>query len=325
MWTQEPEVFQVNKVRKAVIPAAGLGTRFLPATKAQPKEMLPVVDKPAIQYVVEEAIAAGLDDILIVTGRSKRSIEDHFDRSFELEHYLINGNKEAELEEIRAISRLAEIHYVRQGEPKGLGHAVAAAKSHVGNEPFVVLLADDVAVSHSTLLPDMLDQYYRNGRSVIAVREVPLSEIHLYGCVDPEYISPTFARVSRIIEKPSIGEAPSNLAVTGRYIFTPEIFEAIERTSVGKNSEIQLTDAISLLLEKQAIFALVTNEVRYDIGNKIDFLRATVETALNREDLGAVFREVLAEIVLADERLAKLCATGLREASDVDGFTPHSR
>ena len=170
----------MNKVRKAVIPAAGLGTRFLPATKAQPKEMLPVVDKPAIQYVVEEAIAAGLDDILIVTGRSKRSIEDHFDRSFELEHYLINGNKEAELEEIRAISRLAEIHYVRQGEPKGLGHAVAAAKSHVGNEPFVVLLADDVAVSHSTLLPDMLDQYYRNGRSVIAVREVPLSEIHLY-------------------------------------------------------------------------------------------------------------------------------------------------
>lgn len=282
--------------------------------------MLPVVDKPAIQYVVEEAIAAGLDDILIVTGRSKRSIEDHFDRSFELEHYLNDGHKEAALEEIRAISKLAEIHYVRQGEPKGLGHAVAAAKSHVGNDPFVVLLADDIAVNRSSLLPEMLDQYYRNGRTVIAVREVPMSEIHLYGCVDPEFISPTFARVSQIVEKPSTGEAPSNLAVTGRYVFTPEIFEAIGRTEPGKNGEIQLTDAISLLLERQAIYALVTNEVRYDIGNKIDFLRATVETALNREDLGSVFREVLAEIVMADPRLAKLCVRGLREASDTNDF-----
>ncbi|MDA8277335.1 MAG: UTP--glucose-1-phosphate uridylyltransferase GalU [Actinomycetota bacterium] len=318
------EVSYLNKVRKAVIPAAGLGTRFLPATKAQPKEMLPVVDKPAIQYVVEEAITAGLDDILIVTGRSKRSIEDHFDRSFELEHYLKEGRKEAELEEIRAISHLAEIHYVRQGEPKGLGHAVAAARSHVGNEPFVVLLADDVAVTHSTLLTEMLDQYYRNGRSVIAVREVPMSEIHLYGCVDPEYISPKFARVSQIVEKPSIGEAPSNLAVTGRYIFTPEIFDSIAKTSEGKNGEIQLTDAISLLLEKQAIYALVTDEVRYDIGNKVDFLRATVETALNREDLGGVFREVLAEIVMADERLAKLCTAGLREAGESIDITHKS-
>ncbi len=301
----------MNRIRKAVIPAAGLGTRFLPATKAQPKEMLPVVDKPAIQYVLEEAIAAGLDDILIVTGRTKRSIEDHFDRSFELEHYLETGKKLVELEQVKKITQLAEIHYVRQGNPKGLGDAIHAAKAHVGNEAFVVLLADDITDGASNLLPGMLNQFYRHGRSVIALQHVPISEIHLYGCVVPERVNNDVVRISNIVEKPTTEEAPSDLAVTGRYIFTPEIFEAIESTAPGKNGEIQLTDAIQILLGWQEAYGLVFSERRYDIGNKLDFLRATVEIAMNRADLASPFREVLAEIVANDADLRKMISANV--------------
>lgn len=301
----------MNRIRKAVIPAAGLGTRFLPATKAQPKEMLPIVDKPAIQYVLEEAIAAGLDDILIVTGRSKRSIEDHFDRSFELEYYLDKGKKVAELEQIREITQLAEIHYVRQANPKGLGDAIHAAKAHVGKEAFVVLLADDITEGPSNLLPGMLNQFYRHGRSVIALQHVPISEIHLYGCVAPERVNNDLVRISSIVEKPTTEEAPSDLAVTGRYIFTPEIFEAIESTAPGKNGEIQLTDAIQILLGWQEAYGLVFSERRYDIGNKLDYLRATVEIAMSRADLASPFREVLAEIVSNDAELRKLITSNV--------------
>ncbi|MDA8262297.1 MAG: UTP--glucose-1-phosphate uridylyltransferase GalU [Actinomycetota bacterium] len=297
----------MKKVRKAVIPAAGLGTRFLPATKAQPKEMLPVVDKPAIQYVVEEALAAGLDDILVVTGRSKRSIEDHFDRSFELEYYLEQAKKDEELALVKAVGSMAQIHYVRQGDPRGLGHAVAAARAHVGSDPFAVLLADDISDGSSTLLPDMLDQFYRHGRSVIALQEVEESQIPLYGCVKPEPVTDNLVRISAIVEKPQPQDAPSNLAVTGRYLFTPEIFEALEKTPPGVNGEIQLTDAVQLLLSWQAAYGLITADRRYDIGNKLDYLRATVEIALGRQDLGTPLREFIADLVAQDGELRAIC------------------
>ncbi|MDA8396601.1 MAG: UTP--glucose-1-phosphate uridylyltransferase GalU [Actinomycetota bacterium] len=297
----------MKKIRKAVIPAAGLGTRFLPATKAQPKEMLPVVDKPAIQYVVEEALASGLDDILVVTGRSKRSIEDHFDRSFELEYYLEQAKKDEELALVKAVGSMAQIHYVRQGDPRGLGHAVAAARAHVGNDPFAVLLADDISDGTSTLLPQMLEQFYRHGRTVIALQEVDESQIQLYGCVKPEPVTENLVRISEIVEKPQPQEAPSNLAVTGRYLFTPEIFDALEKTSPGVSGEIQLTDAIQLLLSWQAAYGLIAADRRYDIGNKVDYLRATVEIALGRSDLGTPLREFLAEVVARDSELRAMC------------------
>ena len=284
-------------VRKAVIPAAGLGTRFLPATKAQPKEMLPLVDKPAIQYVVEEAVRAGLRDILIITGRGKRSLEDHFDRSFELEHYLEVGGKFDQLKEVRAIAEMADIHYVRQGEPRGLGHAVAVAADHVGDEPFVVLLGDDVMSGSSRALADMLVVHDRYGRSVVALKEVPRSEISAYGCVRTEAIEESLVRLVDIVEKPAPAEAPSNLAVMGRYVFTPEIFDALERVKPGPGGDLQLTDAMALLLHEQEIFGYVFDEVRYDIGQKLDYLRATVEIAIEREDLGPAFRAFLSDLV----------------------------
>ena len=240
-----------NAVRKAVIPAAGLGTRFLPATKAQPKEMLPVVDKPAIQYVVEEAVRAGIDDILIITGRGKRSLEDHFDRSIELEVYLEAKGKHDELSEVRGLAELADIHYVRQGEPLGLGHAVSVARKHVGDSPFVVLLGDDIMADDSTVLGDMIAVYGDTGASVVALKEFPPEEISSYGCADPE---PTdradLVRLRGIVEKPKPEDAPSDLAVMGRYVFTPEIFDALDRTKPGVGGEIQLTDAIAMLLDR---------------------------------------------------------------------------
>ena len=284
-------------VHKAVIPAAGLGTRFLPATKAQPKEMLPIVDKPAIQYVVEEAVRAGIRDILIITGRGKRSLEDHFDRSFELEHYLESGGKHTELKEIQAIAEMADIHYVRQGEPLGLGHAVLVARQHVGNEPFAVLLGDDIMDEHSRVLEDMIGVYERHGRSVVAVKEFPREEISSYGCVRPEAVDDTLVRVLDIVEKPRPEEAPSNLAVMGRYVFTPAIFDALERVAPGVGGEIQLTDAMALLLKEQTIYGYPFDEGRYDIGKKLDYLRATVELAIEREDLGPSFRAFLADLV----------------------------
>jgi UTP--glucose-1-phosphate uridylyltransferase len=284
-------------VSKAVIPAAGLGTRFLPATKAQPKEMLPVVDKPAIQYVVEEAVRSGIRDILIITGRGKRSLEDHFDRSFELEHYLEAGGKFDALKQMREIAEMADIHYVRQGEPLGLGHAVATARQHVGHEPFVVMLGDDIMVAESTVLSDMIGVYERYGRSVVALKEFPRAEISAYGCVEPETVDDTLVRVLNIVEKPSPEDAPSNLAVMGRYVFTPEIFDAIDRVKPGKSNEIQLTDAMALLLQDQTMYGYIFEDGRYDIGKKLDYLRATVELAIDRPDLGPEFRAFLTDLV----------------------------
>ena len=284
-------------VTKAVIPAAGLGTRFLPATKAQPKEMLPIVDKPAIQFVVEEAVRAGIDDILIITGRGKRSLEDHFDRNFELEYYLEARGKMHELGEIQALAEMADIHYVRQGEPLGLGHAVSVARKHVGDNPFVVLLGDDIMDRRSTVLPGMIETYQQYGRSVVALQEFPLAEISSYGCVKPERVTDQLVRVLDIVEKPSPAEAPSNLAVMGRYVFTPEIFEALEQVRPGVGGEIQLTDAIGLLLGEQTVYGYTFSEGRYDIGNKLDYLRATVEIAIDRDDLGPDFRAFLVQLL----------------------------
>jgi UTP--glucose-1-phosphate uridylyltransferase len=288
----------MQPVRKAVIPAAGLGTRFLPATKSSPKEMLPVVDRPAIQYVVEEAVQAGLTDILIITGRNKRAVEDHFDRNFELEHYLENAGKHDLLKEVQFASDLADIHYVRQKDPLGLGHAVSVARHHVGREPFAVLLADDIMVDDARLLRSMLDAYARDGYSVVAVKEVSPDEISSYGCIEPDG-EPVdgVINIRRIVEKPPRDEAPSNLAVIGRYVFTPEIFDALDRIEPGAGGELQLTDAIGLVLEQQPVLALRCESGRYDIGHKLDFLRANIELALDRPDLGPELSEFLRELV----------------------------
>ena len=289
------------RVRKAVIPAAGLGTRFLPATKSSPKEMLPVVDKPAIQYVVEEAVRAGLEDILIITGRNKRAIEDHFDRNFELEHFLDDSGKHELLKEVQFASDLADIHYVRQRDPLGLGHAVSVARHHVGNEPFAVLLADDIMVDDGALLRSMLDVHDEHGRSCVAFSEVLPEEISSYGCIDPKpcdlELAPDVIEIRRVVEKPPREEAPSNLAIIGRYVFTPEIFSMLDLIQPGRGGELQLTDAIGLLLEDQSVFGKNCRSGRYDVGQKLDFLRANVELALDRSDLGPAFGEWLREYV----------------------------
>jgi UTP--glucose-1-phosphate uridylyltransferase len=285
------------KVRKAVIPAAGLGTRFLPATKAQPKEMLPIVDKPAIQYVVEEAVRAGIEDILVITGRGKRSIEDHFDRSVELEQFLEMKGKHDLLKQVREISELAAMHFIRQRDPLGLGDAVAVAEPHVGDQPFACLLGDDLMAETNPLLREMIKVHERYGRSVIAVQEVPRDEIQLYGCIKPEFVEDNLARVEMIVEKPAPEDAPSNLAAIGRYVLTPEIFDALRGTEPGVGGEIQLTDAINHLAQEQAVYAYVLEGGRYDTGNKLDYLRATVELAIDREDVGAQFRQFLADLV----------------------------
>lgn len=282
---------------KAVITAAGLGTRFLPATKAQPKEMLPVVDKPAIQYVVEEAVQAGIDDILIITSRSKRAIEDHFDRQFELEYMLQQKGKDTDLARIVDIAELADIHYVRQGEPLGLGHAVSVAQKHVGDNAFVVMLGDDIMVDGARLLSQMIATNSQYGRSVVALKEVPLEEISSYGCARPEPVTDDLVRILDIVEKPAPADAPSNLAVMGRYVFMPEIFDKLGRLKPGVAGELQLTDAIALLLDEQTVYGQTFVAGRYDIGNKIDYLRATVELAARRDDLGPEFRAFLADFV----------------------------
>jgi UTP--glucose-1-phosphate uridylyltransferase len=286
-----------GSVTKAVIPAAGLGTRFLPATKAQPKEMLPVVDKPAIQYVVEEAVRAGIDDILIITGRGKRTLEDHFDRNHELEYYLEQRGKINELGEIQALAEMADIHYVRQGEPLGLGHAVLVARKHVGDNPFVVMLGDDIMDRRSQVLEGMIETYDQYGRSVVALKEFPVEDMVSYGCVKPEIINDGLVRVLDIVEKPQPSEAPSNMAVMGRYVFTPEIFDQLEKVTPGVGGELQLTDAIAMLLADQTVYGYLFDEGRYDIGNKLDYLRATVEIAIDRDDLGPEFRAFLVDIV----------------------------
>jgi UTP--glucose-1-phosphate uridylyltransferase len=284
-----------QQVRKAVIPAAGLGTRFLPATKAQPKEMLPLVDKPAIQYVVEEAVSVGITDILVITGRGKRSLEDHFDRSFELEYYLEEGGKLDELAEMRRIAEMADIHYVRQGEPKGLGHAVLVASEHVGNLPFVVLLGDDIMHPDAGVLAGMLGVYERYGHSVVALKEVPPQDISSYGCAAVKPLDGNIVRVEDLVEKPSPEEAPSNLAIMGRYVFGPEIFEVLAETKPGRGGEIQLTDAIKSLAENEPVYGWTFRNGRFDVGNKLDYLEATVELALEREDIGPAFRQFLVQ------------------------------
>ncbi|MEY2422113.1 MAG: UTP--glucose-phosphate uridylyltransferase [Acidimicrobiaceae bacterium] len=282
-------------VTKAVIPAAGLGTRFLPATKAQPKEMMPVVDKPAIQYVVEEAVRAGIDDIIIITGRSKRSLEDHFDRNVELELELEHRGRLEALKEVRALANLADIFYVRQGEPLGLGHAVSICRKHIGDNPFVVLLGDDLIDERLPLLEGMIETYERLDSSVIALMEV--ENPSLYGCARAEPAGDNIVRILDIVEKPAAAEAPSNLAVMGRYVFSPAIFDALAQVQPGVGGEIQLTDAIALLLEEQNVYGYTFSEGRYDTGKKLDYLRATVELASRREDLGPEFRAFLKAFV----------------------------
>jgi UTP--glucose-1-phosphate uridylyltransferase len=287
----------MDPVRKAVIPAAGLGTRFLPATKAQPKEMLPVVDKPAIQYVVEEAVRSGIDDILIITGRNKHSLEDHFDRRLELEHELDAKGKHELLEDVRDLADLADIHYVRQGEALGLGHAVSVARKHVGGEPFAVMLGDDIMDEHSTVLAEMIETHQRTGASVIACKEFPPEQISAYGCVSYEPAGDRLLEVRSIVEKPAPEDAPSSYAVLGRYVFNPSIFDALEQVKPGAGGEIQLTDAIGLLLGHEQVLGYTFERGRYDVGNKLDYLRATVELALARDDLGPEFRAWLAAYV----------------------------
>jgi len=281
------------KVRKAVIPAAGLGTRFLPVTKAQPKEMLPVVDKPAIQYVVEEAARAGIDDILIITGRGKRSLEDHFDRNIELELELEERGKTEALKEIRSLAELADIHFIRQGEALGLGHAVSLARKHVGDQPFAVMLGDDLIDERVLLLEAMISEAERIERSVVALMEV--DDPSLYGCARVEPADGDLVRILEIVEKPSRDLAPSNLAVMGRYVFTPDIFDALTRVQPGVGGEIQLTDAIAMLLDGPGVYGYPFSEGRFDTGNKLDYLRANIELAARRNDLGPGLRAYIAE------------------------------
>ncbi len=285
------------KLRKAVIPAAGLGTRFLPATKAQPKEMLPLIDKPSIQYVVEEAVRAGLTEILIVTGRGKRSIEDHFDRSLELEHFLESRGKFDELKLVREISDMAEIHYIRQKDPLGLGHAVSVAEAFVGGESFVVMLGDDIMSDRHPLLSEMLEVHERYGRSVLAVCEVSREEVPLYGICEVEPVEDRLARVLSVVEKPSPDEAPSNLASIGRYVLTPEIFDCLRGAEPGRGGEIQLTDGITALAQQQAVYAWLFEGGRFDVGNKLEYIEATIELAIDREDIGEGLRGYLADLV----------------------------
>ena len=286
-------------IKKAVIPAAGLGTRFLPATKAQPKEMLPIIDTPTIQYVVQEAVDSGIEDILIITGKGKRSIEDHFDRNYELETRLEEKQDEALLLEMRRLSDMADIHFVRQKELNGLGDAIYYARHHVGNEPFAVLLGDTIMDSVIPVTQQLIDTYDQYRGTVIAVEEVPADKVNRYGIVGGTALSDSIMELNTLIEKPSIKAAPSNLAIAGRYILTPDIFAAIEQTAKGKNNEIQLTDAMLLLLKRENIYSHRIEGKRHDIGNKLDFLKTTVEFALKRKEFSAPFLAFLKEIVAA--------------------------
>ena len=274
----------MKKVRKAIIPAAGLGTRFLPATKAMPKEMLPIVDKPTIQYIIEEAVASGIEDIIIVTGKGKRAIEDHFDSAFELEANLMEKNKIELLEKVQAPSKV-DIHYIRQKEPKGLGHAVWCARKFIGNEPFAVLLGDDIVKAETPCLKQLMDEYDKTLSSVIGVQTVPEEETYRYGIIDPSEQSGRRYQVTNFVEKPAKGTAPSNLAIMGRYILTPEIFMFLEQQETGAGGEIQLTDAIQKLNQIQRVFAYDFEGKRYDVGEKLGFIQTSIEFALQHEEI----------------------------------------
>ncbi len=284
-------------VKKAVIPAAGFGTRFLPATKAQPKEMLPIIDTPTIQYVVQECVDSGIEDILIITGRGKRSIEDHFDRNFELDSRIKEKEDEVLYNQIRHIEDMANIHYIRQKELNGLGDAIYYAKDHCGNEPFAVLLGDTIVNSVIPVTQQMIDTFEQYRQTIIAVETVPSDKVSRYGIVGGDKVSDRLMQLNELIEKPDIDKAPSNWAIAGRYILTPEIFNALEKTQRGKGNEIQLTDALRILMKHENIMALSIEGKRYDIGNKLDFLKTTVEFALKREEFAKPFAEFLKETV----------------------------
>mgnify|MGYP002585255512 CR=1 FL=1 len=287
-----------EKIRKAIIPAAGLGTRFLPATKAQPKEMLPIVDKPTIQYIIEEAIASGIEEILIITGRSKKCIEDHFDKSVELELELEKSGKQEMLKMVRDISDMVDIHFIRQKEPKGLGHAIQCAKTFVGDEPFAVLLGDDIVYNEEKpCLKQLIDCYDEYKTSVLGVQTVPEKDVNKYGIVDGLHIEDRVYKVKGLVEKPAVEEAPTNVAILGRYIITPQIFKVLENTKPGKGGEIQLTDALLTLMEEEAMYAYDFEGTRYDVGDKLGFLKATVEYALRKEELRDGFIEYLRTII----------------------------
>ncbi|MCX7922430.1 MAG: UTP--glucose-1-phosphate uridylyltransferase GalU [Clostridia bacterium] len=284
------------KVRKAIIPAAGLGTRFLPATKAQPKEMLPIVDKPTIQYIIEEAIDAGIEDIIIISGRNKRAIEDHFDKSFELEEELRRKGNEDLLNLVKDISNLVDIHYIRQKEPRGLGHAIYCAKSFIGREPFAVLLGDDIIDSEVPCIKQLIDVYNEYKTTVVGVQPVPEEDVSKYGIVGCRMVDDRVYKVKDMVEKPDRGNAPSNIAILGRYIITPRIFDFLENASPGKGGEIQLTDALRSLMGVEAMYAYDFIGKRYDVGNKLGFLQATVEFALKRDDLKDEFSQYLKDV-----------------------------
>ncbi len=291
------------KVRKAIIPAAGLGTRFLPATKAQPKEMLPIVDKPTIQFIIEEAIAAGIEDIIIITGRYKRAIEDHFDKSLELEMELRSKGKMDLLEIVENISNMANVNYVRQKEAKGLGHAISCARAFIGDEPFAVLLGDDVVYGEKPAIKQLIDVYESCNKSVLGVMQVPKEDTDKYGIVSTKAkISDRLYEVSGLVEKPSVDKAPSNIAIVGRYIINPEIFDILDNTKPGKGGEIQLTDALGTLLKQQGMVACEFEGLRYDVGDKLGFLKATVEFALRRDDLGPEFSQYLKQLDISKFR-----------------------
>ncbi|MGG4507248.1 UTP--glucose-1-phosphate uridylyltransferase GalU [Heyndrickxia sporothermodurans] len=287
----------MKKIRKAIIPAAGLGTRFLPATKAMPKEMLPIVDKPTIQFIVEEAVASGIEDIIIVTGKGKRAIEDHFDNAPELEQNLKEKGKLELLETVQYSSKLANIHYIRQKEPKGLGHAVWCARNFIGDEPFAVLLGDDIIESHTPCLRQLINQYEETYSSIIGVQEVPDHETHRYGIIDPSASSGRRYQVNNLIEKPKQGTAPSNLAIMGRYVLNPEIFMFLDKQETGAGGEIQLTDAIQKLNEIQRVFAYNFEGKRYDVGEKLGFVKTTIEFALQNNEIKDDLIEFLVEEV----------------------------
>ncbi|WP_252237952.1 UTP--glucose-1-phosphate uridylyltransferase GalU [Clostridium sp. VAP51] len=287
-----------QKIRKAIIPAAGLGTRFLPVTKAQPKEMLPIVDKPTIQYIIEEAIASGIEEILIITGRNKKCIEDHFDKSVELEMELKKNNKKELLELVKDISEMVDIHYIRQKEPKGLGHAISCAKTFVGDEPFAILLGDDIVYNEGTpCLKQLIDCYDEYKTSILGVQTVAHENVCKYGIVDGIQIEDRVCKVKGLVEKPPVNEAPSNTAILGRYIVTPRIFDILDKTKPGKGNEIQLTDALLELVKEEAMYAYNFEGRRYDVGDKLGYLQATVEYALRKPELKDQFIEYLEGIL----------------------------
>ncbi|MBD2866506.1 UTP--glucose-1-phosphate uridylyltransferase GalU [Paenibacillus sp. IB182363] len=285
------------KVRKAIIPAAGLGTRFLPATKAMPKEMLPIVDKPTIQYIVEEAVESGIEDIIIVTGKGKRAIEDHFDNSFELEQSLLEKGKLELLNEVQKSSKMVDIHYIRQKEAKGLGHAVWCARKFIGNEPFAVLLGDDIVAADKPCLKQMIEQYERFKASVIGVQRVPEKEVPRYGIIEAKEIHERFFSVSNLVEKPKMEQAPSNLAIMGRYILSPKILDILDRQEPGAGGEIQLTDAIAKLNQEEAVYAYDFEGVRYDVGEKLGFIQTNIEFALQHSELRQSLLEYMEKLV----------------------------